>query len=300
MNKDTSEIKNNILSVIRTKGPGLPVQIAREIGSNPLFVSAFLSELVAEKKLILSRMRVGNSPLYMIPGQESQLERFSEHLNSKEREALGLLKERKFLKDSEQEPSIRVALRSIRDFAKPFKINDDIFWRHSSVKESEFSQKSKKESEQESKSEEKNLGIFDESEKNKEEIIEEKIEESKPIEVKERKKVKKKKSTKGSTKTKKEKFFDKVKEYLDKQDIRLKDIVSFGRGRISLIVEIDNKETFLMAYNKKRVNETDIGRASKGAKKCNLPYIVLSKGGPLKRIESLKKDLEGLSEFRKL
>lgn len=334
-NRDTSEIKQKILSVIKRKGPSLPVHIAREIGSDMLFTSAFLSELVSEKKLKLSSMRVGNSPLYLIPGQESQLEDFTEYLNSKEKEALELLKKEKTLEDSEQEPSVRVALRSLRDFAKPFKKEGKIFWRHVNVDE-----KNVKGEEMEKalpKTSEKELDIFDKNkeEKNKENSEEETSEESKKdddqkereedseetkesseksnekkneeklpdkpkekIKVKERKKVKKKSKT-SSSKTKKEKFFDKIKEYLDNQNIKLKDIVGFGRKRVSLIVEYNGERKFLMAYDKKRINETDIGRASKGAKKHNLPYIILSKGGPLKRIKSLKKDLEDLSGFKR-
>lgn len=330
---DTGEIKRKIISAIRSRGPSLPVHIAREIKSDMLFTSAFLSELVSEKKLKLSNMRVGNSPLYLIPGQETKLENFTEYLNSKEKEALDLLKKEKTLEDSKQQPSIRVALRSLRDFAKPFKKEEKIFWRYMDTDEEKVGgEEIKKVPEPKSESEERELGIFDEERKEKEEKRdrksdsdsneepkteetlenkdEEKVEEDsdeiklpeKPkekIKVKERKKVRKKSKT-SSSKTKKEKFFDKVKTYLDEQGIALKDIVGFGRGRISLIIEVDGEEKFLMAYDKKRINETDIGRASKGAKKHDLDYVVLSKGGPLKRIESLKKDLENLSEFKKL
>ena len=83
-------------------------------------------------------MRVGNSPIYFIQGQEHQLEKFSVYLKSKEKEAFILLQEKKFLKDSEQTPAIRVALRQIKDFAFPFKRNNEIIWRYLTSKESEF------------------------------------------------------------------------------------------------------------------------------------------------------------------
>ena len=51
-----------------------------------------------------------------------------------------MLKERKVLKDAEQEPSIRVALRSIRDFAVGFKIGEDIYWRYILVPEKEVNE----------------------------------------------------------------------------------------------------------------------------------------------------------------
>ena len=112
MVQDTSIIKNKILSFLRTRGPSLPVHVSTDIKSTILFTSAFLSELVSEKKVKISNMRVGSSPIYFIPGQEQLLERFSDNLKSKEKEAFLLLKEKKFLRDSIQHPAIRVAARA--------------------------------------------------------------------------------------------------------------------------------------------------------------------------------------------
>ena len=103
MVQDTSELKEKIISLFKREGPSLPVHVAKETGLNILFASAFLSELIAEKKIRISNMKVGNSPVYFIPGQEPMLEKFSEYLKSKEKEAFLFLKEKKFLKDSEQE-----------------------------------------------------------------------------------------------------------------------------------------------------------------------------------------------------
>ena len=157
--QDTTEIKEKILLILREKGPGLPVHIASETGLSPLFAAAFLSELVSEKKIKISHMKVGNSPVYFLPGQEYLLERFTGHLKSKEKDAFMLLKEKKFLKDSEQHPAIRVALRSIRDFAIPFKKADEIFWRYFSVPETEVKVKEKPKPK---KPKEKELDIFEE------------------------------------------------------------------------------------------------------------------------------------------
>jgi len=85
--QDTSGIKGNILSILKQRGPSLPVHIARETSLSILFASAFLSELLSERKIKISNMRVGSSPIYYILGQENQLENFSLHLNNKEKEA---------------------------------------------------------------------------------------------------------------------------------------------------------------------------------------------------------------------
>ena len=72
--QDPLETRNKILSILRLKGPSLPVQIARETGLNSLFAGAFLSELASDKSIKISMMKVWGSPLYFLPGQESQLE----------------------------------------------------------------------------------------------------------------------------------------------------------------------------------------------------------------------------------
>ena len=128
--QDTSKIKEIMLSVLRQRGPSLPVHLTKGTGLSILFASAFLSELLSERKIKMSNMRVGSSPIYYIPGQESKLEPFSIHLNSKEKEAFSILQNKKILKDIEQDPAIRVALRSIKDFAIPFKQEEEIFWRY--------------------------------------------------------------------------------------------------------------------------------------------------------------------------
>ena len=137
MTPDALDIRDKIIFFIKTNGPSLPVHIAKYIESNMLFASAFLSELFAERRIKISDMKVGNSPLYFLEGQEHSLEKFSNHLKSKEKDAFMLLKEKKFLRDSEQAPAIRVALRAIKDFALPFKKNDEIFWRYHTVPEAE-------------------------------------------------------------------------------------------------------------------------------------------------------------------
>lgn len=137
---EQNETHNKIIQILKERGPSLPIQIAKEIGMSSLFISAFLSELTDEKRIKVSHLKVGGSPLYFLDGQEEQLEKFYKFLHSKEAEAFLLLKKRKILKDSEQDPAIRVALRSIRDFSIGFKKNEEIYWRYISLPESEINE----------------------------------------------------------------------------------------------------------------------------------------------------------------
>jgi hypothetical protein len=129
------EVKDKIILYISEKGPSLPIPIARALNMQTMLVSAVLSELISEKKIIISHLRVGNSPLYFMPGQEARLEIFSEHLGAVEREAFKLLKDERILIDDELEPAFRVALRHIKDFAFSFKIEEKIIWRYYLVSE---------------------------------------------------------------------------------------------------------------------------------------------------------------------
>ena len=127
--------------MIQTKGPSLPVHISRGLGVSLLFAGAFLSELYSEKRIKISDMKVGGSPLYYLEGQEAMLENFIGHLQGREREAFSLLKQEQVLDDEAQTPITRVALRAIKDFAVPIRvrINEELklYWKHSLISENE-------------------------------------------------------------------------------------------------------------------------------------------------------------------
>src|SRR3989344_6822136 len=126
---DAVEIHKKIISFLNEKGPSLPINISKSLGINSLFASAFLSELVNQNSIKVSNLKVGGSPLYYMEGQQKKLEDYYKYLHPREAEAYILLKQHKVLKDSDQDPVIRVALRSIRDFSHGFKIGEDIFWK---------------------------------------------------------------------------------------------------------------------------------------------------------------------------
>jgi len=290
------EIKEKVFTILKQRGPSLPIHISQRTGLNTLFASAFLSELISERKVKVSYMKIGNSPLYLLPGQEPMLERFAENLKKKEKDAFLLLKSKNFLKDINQHPAIRVALRSIRDFAIPFKTSEgEIIWRYFISPETNFiPEKSQKiepilevEKLVEPKTQEE-LNIFEEIERK--------------IEPKSKRLVKKrttKKKTSASQK-KNEKFFNKIKMHLAKKSIEIIDIESFNKNDLVLKVQDQGEEKLLIAYNKKRITELDIIKASKKGKEANLKYIIFSLGEPLKKINTLIEALQNLSSIEKV
>lgn len=338
--QDTSQLKEHILKTFRTRGPCLPAHIASEIKMSILFTSAFLSELLGERKLKISNLRVGSSPIYFLPGTEPQLEKYTQHIKGKEKEAYLRLKEKKFLKDSKQEPAIRVALREIKDFAIPFQKENEIIWRYFTILESEYKEikplptlHSIPPSQQPIISSPQSIiqkqvsPLPDYSEKKSDkvdfvatnheqsELIKSAINQQnipKPLSIFENKKelqrkkqIKKKIQKKNATKRpasekKNEKFFNNIKEYLGKQSIEILDIIGFNKNDLTLKVRIDDKENLLIAYNKKRITEEDIINAHKKALEYNLKYTLFSLGDQLKKTTTLINAIKDLSSIEKI
>ena len=286
MAQDAAQIKEKIVSILKLKGPVIPIQIAHETNLSILFASAFLSELFGEKRIKMSTMRIGSSPLYFLPGQEPSLEKFSSHLKSKEKDAYLLLKEKKYLKDSELEPAIRVALRAIKDFAIPFKNNEEIYWRFLTTSEEEIK------------------NIFEEKQRLKEEIKEnEEVLEIAPVLHKEKKASKRfKEKTKRKKKENRQdgKFFERIKSFLSEKAIEIIGIESVNKDSLMFRIKEDGEEKLIVAYNKKRITDSDIINAYKKSKEMNLSYQILSLGEPSKKLSSLVEAMKKLGEIGKI
>lgn len=299
--QDHTQTKEKILHLLKIRGPSLPVHIAKEIDQNILFTSAFLSELLSEKKIKISNMRVGSSPIYFIQGQEPQLEKYSENIKGKEKEALLLLKEKKFLNDETQQPPIRVALRSIKDFAIPFQKNNKLFWRYFKVPESEFIES--KQVPATKPIPKKVIPLTDSQTATKQPITNEssldifdKTEEKQPAKKKTLKKSSKKKTTSKTN----DKFFNKVKEFLKEKQIEITEIESIGKNELVFRVRKNQKEQLLFAYNKKQIKEDDLIKANKKASETNLRYTILCLGEPTKKLSNFIEAIKNLDEIEKM
>jgi len=313
--QDTSQIKERILFTLKRRGPCLPVHIASEIETSILFASAFLSELFSEKKIKMSYMRVGSSSIYFIPGQEYLLEKFAHYLKSKEKDAFELLRNHRFLADSKQDPAIRVALRSIRDFAIPFKEGEEIVWKYYTEKGHLPILPKPIIHKPEPKIEKPFNGGIEEAESPIEEIIDGKPsnennqkeldifseEKEEPIKKMVRKTLVRKTPKKTSAFEKKnEKFFNKVKEFLTEKAIGISGIEGFSKTDLILKIIDGGVEKILIAYNKKRITETDLLKAHKKASEYNLSYIILSLGDIPKKLENFIEAARNLSGIDKL
>jgi hypothetical protein len=296
--QDVNKTKERILNIIKEKGPSLPVQIARTINVSPLFTSVFLSELYEDSKLRMSHMKIGSSSLYLLLGQEAQLENFIEHLNPREKDAFFLIKKESVLEDEKQTPVIRVALRAIRDFAIPFKaaVNnaEKIFWKYSLLSDEEARIKLQyllnpllvPEKPLLSRLPTPTTPPPDDSEP----IADNSSPEKKP------KKVRKKSESQFD-------FPGKLKDYLAAKEIEILELISEKKKEFIAKVRIDTifgkQEYYLIAKDKKKINETDFTLALQKAQTEKMPALIISPGEIDKKALQYAKDWKNLVKFEK-
>lgn len=266
---DVEEKKRKITEIIQQRGPSLPIHVARGAELNILFSSAILSEMVSSRILRVSSLKVGGSPLYYLPGQEEMLDNFFAYLPSKEKDAFLLLKKHNLLEDEKLQPALRVAIRSIRDFAVPFSMQtefgDKIFWRFHSFQKEEALKTAE-------------AILSKEKKPRKEERKEKTAELAREIPASEKSKEIKKVGTD---------FIKKVYSFLTKENIK---VISEeeARGR-SLMLKalvssaIGGIEMLVIAKDKKLVSENDVRVLLSHNQARRLPILFLCNGKPSKK-----------------
>lgn len=321
---DTQE---KITEFIRLNGPGLPMQVAKQINSDTLMASAHLSELVSSKKLKISHVKVGSSPLYYLPGQEANLQKFSDRLHEKEKKAYELLKNNRVLREISLEPIARVALKNIKDFAVPLEVSyqgkSEIFWKWYLTPNKEAEQLIKeilKETEpkkaDKEKPEEAAAGIegkFKERQKKIEEQKPEQIQKEplkQPIKEAEKtkeqplqEKLAKSLKTKPAPKTTRQ-FMDLIADYFTQNKIRIiEKSIARKNSDAEFVIKVPSTVGELAYYckakAKKRVNEGDLSAAFINGQSKKLPVLILIKGELTKKAkEMLEKEFKGMSVKR--
>jgi len=299
------ENRDKILEIVKEKGPVLPVQVSKVIGMDILMSSAHLAELTASNLLKISHVKVGGSPLYYLPGQEPMLQKFIGSLNEKEKKAYDLLSQSRILRDLEQAPVIRVALRELKDFAKPLSVTynnqTDIFWKWYLVSDEEASGIIKPKLELITK------GIAPKQELKKEEIkpeqpvqktiqkpalqqekIKEMIAEKSPEKIQAIKKEKIKKTKQY----KEDEFLTNLNKFFEKNNIKMVNSEIIRKNAdIDLVVEIPsvvgNLQYYCKAKNKKRISDSDLSSAYVKGQLRKLPVLFISTGELSDKAEAL-------------
>ena len=298
-----NKVSRKVLEMVRLNGPVIPTQISSEIGVSSLIVSAVLSELVSNKVLKISSVKVGGTPLYYAPGQEEKLQNYTKYLHEKEVKAYDILKSELIMRDSLLDPVVRVALRNIKDFAVPVSVSDsgnkELFWKWYLLPDAKAEQ-----------------------------IIKSRFQKAEePASIPERKPgVPKKETAAGTPETKQpsgvsgqKKLSDSPKRKTPEKTVgtgtfakKVEDY--FSRNRIEIVQKIENKkrseEEFIVsvpshvgtikyyakAKDKKTCNEGDLSTAFVQGQNRNMPVLFLTPGKITKKAEDmLKKEFSGMT-----
>jgi hypothetical protein len=277
--------KSKIISVLKQKGPSVANTIAKTLELNNILACAILSEMTADKTLKASHLKIGGSPLYYIPGQEMVLENFTSYLEPKEREAFAKLKAGGILMDSELEPAIRVALRNIKDFAIPLKVNissqDRLIWKYFMLKKEDAESKIEELFSAIKKSEQKEK-ISEPAKKLEEK--KEKIEEKRPEKKEEKKKEKRRTKENFSVK------------WLEISKAEIKEQITMKSKEQASIISVPSelgKLNFILIAKSKKLTEADLAMAYQESLERKMPAIILTKKRAPKNIEEYANSFGG-------
>ena len=138
-----SEREEKIVNMLRIKGPSLPIDVSKLLGTETMLASAILSSLISKGYVKISSKKVGSSPLYYLPGQESRVRTILyAELSELEKKALERLKTLKVAFRNDLFPQERMLLSEMSDFVAYLKIkkgeNEFFCWRHYSVNDNDF------------------------------------------------------------------------------------------------------------------------------------------------------------------
>ena len=298
--------RESIIQTIRIKGPVIPAQIAKVIGTDIMIASATLSELVSNKVLKISNIKFGSTPLYYLPGQESKLQDFAKNLHEKDKKAYDLLMQKKILRDKIADPIVRVALRSIKDFAVPLqvKINDnvEIFWKWYLITNEEAARIIKETIKFDEPKEEIKPVHETIAEKEQEKPREEKkeIKREEPKEILHEKEVKKEEKKTFIDKTAEDVFLNEIKRFLEKNNIKLiEEKIVKKNSDLDLVIEVPSAVGSLTYYckakSKKRISDSDLSSAFVQGQLKKLPVLFLTKGELTKKAkEMLSKEFKNI------
>ncbi len=315
-------IKEKALQIVRTRGPLLPVQITKELGTNVMMASALLSELVDKKTVKLSNTKIGGSPLYYVHGQEPKLQSLRDKLNDKQQRAFDMLKQQKVLRDAEQEPVIRLALRDIKDFAHQLNVTmesrTEIFWKWYLTADQEaeplikqklnFGEKKeikKDDVESNLREIEENLKRLEEKKRDLEKPIEQKVREelNKPIKEKIRKeripRIKKEKAVQeqlpsivNNTIDETDEFMVKINNYFKQNNIELIEVKQIKKNSdfesiIKIPSAVGSINYLCRAKNKQKINDSDLSLLYVQSQTKKMPILLVTTGEITKKAQML-------------
>jgi hypothetical protein len=287
--------REKILTLARAK-PLLPVVVARELETNSIMAGAMLSEMCGKGLLKTSTLKVGGSPLYYMPGNESQLLNHLESLNEKDRRTVLKLKEEKIIREVEADPLTQVSLTQVKDFAKPLTVvlknRQETFWKWFELSDDDAKQAIKNKLEPQTKQKTLTVPVKTKPPKPVTPKIEEKhiqkpLPETSKLEPAETQKIT------GE-------FWDQVQNFFTKNSIKMLEHKIIKRKTdYDLIIEVPSPVGTLAYYckarNKKRISDADISAAYVQGQIKKLPVIFITLGELTKQAKETLSQLKGIT-----
>lgn len=285
------EYRDKVLTLAKAS-PVLPTQVAKALSTDSMLAGAMLSEMVEKGMLKTSSLKVGGSPLYFPPGNESHLLNFKENLSEKDRRTVALLETEKILRESDLEPLTRVSLRQIKDFAVPLTVSyegkQETFWKWFLLGDKEAEDFIGRKLSPAKAPEKQEEAKVQETRK----VEERKIE--KPVQQKlEAPEAVKPISASGD-------FWNRVQSFLASNNIRLVETsVVKKKTEFDLLIELSSPVGPLIYYckarSKKRLSDADLSSAYVQGQIRKLPVILLTDGELSKQAKEIQDQLKGLA-----
>ena len=303
-------MEDQVMRIIATKGPILPIQIAKETGSNTMIAGAVLSKLASDRKIFISNTKIGGSPVYYLKEQLHKLQDLYKYLNEKDKRTFELLRKNRIIRDTEQDALTRVSLRNIKDFAVPLEVTlgdkKETFWKWYLTNDDEATGLIRSylniEKESVSKPEEK---IQKETQRELEKPISTFVKYEKQEQDKKEEKTEEKKTEKQAETPKHEaeidrsdQFVSKIIKFLKEKGISVKNIeVRKKNSEIDFILSVPtivgSLEYYCKAKNKSKISDADISSAYVQGQLRKLPAMLITPGVLTKKASQLlEKDVK--------
>lgn len=278
------DYREQILMLAQHK-PLLPGDVAKCLNTNLLMASAMLSELSATKKLKVSKLKVGSSPLYFLPEKEALLQDFMNALPEKDRQTAFALQQQKVVRDVDQDPLTRVSLRQIGDFSRPVVVqnkgSEELFWKWFLLSDED----AHKLIQQNLLPVEKTIVAVQNV------VVEPKLSSPEIITAP-------KKSV-----VVKDNFMHRVESFFNNAQIKIVEKHVLKRSECELVVELPSPVGSLTYYcrvrNKKKISDADVSQAFVEGQLRKLPVLIVTDGELNKKAKELLFQLKGVS-FQKI
>ncbi len=279
--------KEEVFQAIKAKGYVIPSDLTRQFRLDTFMIGAVLSDLVREKKLQISRVKIGSSPVYYIPEQREKLQDLYSCLGEKDKQTYQLLKKELVLCDADQPPLVRVSLRTIKDYAKLIEVTiagqTQLFWKWYLATDTEvhtaitglLTQKFPPLPQ----------GRFEEKKEksSKKQLLEEKnVDEPSPQAIQHHLSLEPTVASTAPVFESKDPFAHVVQEYFQAKNIQLVHLKTIKKGELECLVKIPSTLGTIIYYckakKKKTCTEGDLATAFVAAQLRKLPALVLTTG----------------------